>query len=363
MKNNHIVELDSWRGIMALLVAIFHYTVPNNFVSAELAVDFFFVLSGIVIQKSYFDKNMSVTGFFKKRVYRLYPLHLFALLILLVLFLGTIIFMHYPKNGDIVTSFGWQFPSDYYKDGVVFTFLQQLLFVNGLGFHPHHQYWNGASWSVSCELWVNLIFFIWLRKLSIPLVLLMAMFLYSILFVIFGRLGVHNEYVMYINSGMIRCLASFSLGVVLYRWLSPLKDKYNTIGYVSILYSILQILSCIVIFYVMFSNSHNYNDFLALIFILVTIAISFLQFNTILRYKILIFLGKISYSIYLMHYSVQYIMQSLLGMRFDYSLNGYVNLSIFILSSILIGFISYYYIEKNSQSIMDKISHKFKVVR
>ena len=54
MKNKHIIELDSWRGIMALLVAMFHYTVPNNFVSAELAVDFFFILSGIVIQKSCF---------------------------------------------------------------------------------------------------------------------------------------------------------------------------------------------------------------------------------------------------------------------------------------------------------------------
>lgn len=157
MKSKHIIELDSWRGIMALLVAIFHYTVPNNFVSAELAVDFFFILSGIVIQKSYFDKEMSSTEFFIKRLYRLYPLHLFSLIILLFLFLSTVFFVHYPKNGDLLTSFSWQFPADYYKDGIFFTFIQQVLFINGLGFHPHHQYWNGASWSVSCELWVNLI--------------------------------------------------------------------------------------------------------------------------------------------------------------------------------------------------------------
>ncbi|WP_373454878.1 acyltransferase family protein [Haemophilus haemolyticus] len=92
MKSKHIIELDSWRGIMALLVAIFHYTVPNNFVSAELAVDFFFILSGIVIQKSYFDKEMSSTEFFIKRLYRLYPLHLFSLIILLFLFLSTVFF-------------------------------------------------------------------------------------------------------------------------------------------------------------------------------------------------------------------------------------------------------------------------------
>lgn len=223
MKSKHIIELDSWRGIMALLVAIFHYTVPNNFVSAELAVDFFFILSGIVIQKSYFDKEMSSTEFFIKRLYRLYPLHLFSLIILLFLFLSTVFFVHYPKNGDLLTSFSWQFPADYYKDGIFFTFIQQVLFINGLGFHPHHQYWNGASWSVSCELWVNLIFFIWLRKLSIPLIILISIFIYSILFVTFGRLGVHNEYIMYMNSGVLRCLAGFSLGVIIYRWLEPIK--------------------------------------------------------------------------------------------------------------------------------------------
>lgn len=310
MKSKHIIELDSWRGIMALLVAIFHYTVPNNFVSAELAVDFFFILSGIVIQKSYFDKEMSSTEFFIKRLYRLYPLHLFSLIILLFLFLSTVFFVHYPKNGDLLTSFSWQFPADYYKDGIFFTFIQQVLFINGLGFHPHHQYWNGASWSVSCELWVNLIFFIWLRKLSILLIILISIFIYSILFVTFGRLGVHNEYIM-------------------------------------------------------FSNQHNYNDFLALIFILVAISISFMQFDTLLNrllnLRVLVFLGKISYSIYLMHYSVQYVMQSLLGMKFDFSLKGYINLVVFISIVILISTIVYFMVENRSTDIMKKASSYFKI--
>lgn len=361
MQNKHIIELDSWRGIMAMLVAIFHYTVPNNFVSAELAVDFFFILSGIVLQKSYFKRDINVIEFFKKRLYRLYPLHLFALSVLLFLFLGTVFFIHYPKTGSLLQAINWQFPPDYYKDGIFFTFIQQLIFINGLGFHPSHQYWNGAAWSVSVELWVNLIFFIWLRKYSTPLLILISFFIYSIIFVNFGRLGVHNEYVMYINSGFLRCLAGFGLGVVIYRWLEPIMS--STISRNSLFYSLLQIISCVVLFYIMFSNQHNYNDFLALLFILIIISVSLLQLNTplnnILRLKLFVFIGKISYSIYLMHYSVQYIMQSILNMRFSYSLNGYINILLFVISVIFLSGVSYFLIERNSKSIMNKISSMF----
>src|SRR3569832_1450988 len=58
----HFRVLDSWRGIAALLVALFHLNLysaiyPLDFVrNAYLFVDFFFVLSGFVITYSYGDR-------------------------------------------------------------------------------------------------------------------------------------------------------------------------------------------------------------------------------------------------------------------------------------------------------------------
>ncbi|KGQ33307.1 hypothetical protein P375_03695 [Gallibacterium genomosp. 2] len=363
--NNHIIELDSWRGIMAILVAIFHYTVPNNFISAELAVDFFFILSGIVVHMAYFDKGLSVKDFFIKRLVRLYPLHLFSLFIICILFIYTILFINYPLSNNLTLAFEWQFPNEYYKDGILFTFLQQIFFIQSLGFHPSNEFWNGASWSVSAELWVNLIFFIWMRRLSNYFLLIFSFILYTLLFVNFGRVSVHNEYILYINSSIIRCLAAFCIGCVLFRLLNPLRLKITNKRH--LFYSYLQSISIFILFYVMVKGEYNYNEFMAVIAIIVIISVSFLQLDTIinrsLKIGLLKFLGKISYSIYLTHYIVQYILQTILNLQFDTTskIEGGGNLLIFIFMTIFISYISYNLVEKNNAIIMKRLTSIFEI--
>src|SRR5215467_5563526 len=76
--------LDSWRGICAMMVVLYH--VPEFFFFSDLAVirsgwlfvDFFFVLSGFVITYAYGSElaNFRDAGqFIMKRFFRLYPLH------------------------------------------------------------------------------------------------------------------------------------------------------------------------------------------------------------------------------------------------------------------------------------------------
>ncbi|RUT82360.1 acyltransferase, partial [Mesorhizobium sp. M7A.T.Ca.US.000.02.1.1] len=80
--------LDSWRGICALLVALFHFPTASTisqsaFIgSSYLFVDFFFVLSGFVIASSYGDRlnqPEQVARFALVRFGRIYPLHLLML--------------------------------------------------------------------------------------------------------------------------------------------------------------------------------------------------------------------------------------------------------------------------------------------
>lgn len=77
--------LDGMRGIAAFCVMIYHYTtnigVMNN---ADLAVDFFFILSGFVIMHSYgarLQSNMGALEYIGKRCIRLYPMFIGGLLI------------------------------------------------------------------------------------------------------------------------------------------------------------------------------------------------------------------------------------------------------------------------------------------
>src|SRR5262249_55412493 len=86
--------LDSWRGICALLVALFHFMFPSHVAQSPLIhngwllVDFFFVLSGFVIAHAYADKLTgwaATVPFMIRRFGRVYPLH-FATLMFFVAF-------------------------------------------------------------------------------------------------------------------------------------------------------------------------------------------------------------------------------------------------------------------------------------
>src|SRR5438552_16908910 len=81
---NRFLVLDSWRGIAACLVALFHldaychlYGVPF-LRNSWLLVDFFFVLSCFVIAANYQQRlcdGFGVGRFLFLRLGRLYPLH------------------------------------------------------------------------------------------------------------------------------------------------------------------------------------------------------------------------------------------------------------------------------------------------
>jgi len=94
-------ELDSMRGLAALTVFLSHalgifltnevyvllkYSPVGVMFDGAAAVDLFFVLSGFVLAKPYFDneKNMNYLEFIVKRVFRIYPAFWFSLLVALI---------------------------------------------------------------------------------------------------------------------------------------------------------------------------------------------------------------------------------------------------------------------------------------
>lgn len=88
-KSGHRLQaLDGLRGVAALLVVLLHvewsnHLTDNNFVQhGYLAVDLFFILSGLVISSNYSYRLINLREarrFVGLRLFRLYPLHLVTL--------------------------------------------------------------------------------------------------------------------------------------------------------------------------------------------------------------------------------------------------------------------------------------------
>ena len=168
--------LDGLRGILALHVVVFHLLGPLPgaassveryapiLLQAWFPVDVFFVMSGFVMSYVYgatFAKE--VTGrdyylFFAARVARLYPVHLFALAILA---LGTLPFVY--RQPDFLSPEGryaW-------TAGLASLFMLHSPWID-------HRTWNYPSWSISAEWHAYALFpfaasFGWLRRPSVAI--------------------------------------------------------------------------------------------------------------------------------------------------------------------------------------------------
>ena len=87
MNQNHYNQLDVFRGLAALSACVVHFNYNSFFrkyFAMGLFVQLFFTLSGFVIFLNYHQKINKLSDFarfVKKRFKRLYPLHLFFLIL------------------------------------------------------------------------------------------------------------------------------------------------------------------------------------------------------------------------------------------------------------------------------------------
>lgn len=162
MISKQIHALTGIRGIAALWVVALHgaeYTgvsalLPvwsSNLINKGwLGVDLFFILSGFVIayvhQRDFHNLNYSlITNFLKLRLARIYPAHVVATLILVPVVLGATIFSIYSFSQEASASYGFK------------RLLFSITLTNGWGI-PNSNSWNFPSWSVASEWFAYLIF-------------------------------------------------------------------------------------------------------------------------------------------------------------------------------------------------------------
>jgi peptidoglycan/LPS O-acetylase OafA/YrhL len=150
------VPLESLRGVAALIVVVYHAVwmnpVTNSrfFMNGALMVDFFFVLSGFVIFHSYGDRLSSVRDFGRflwLRLGRLYPLHFAFLLVF-----AAIEALKYFAQ----VRFGIVADKPAFTVNGVSAFVQNLFLVHALS--PQPLTFNYPSWSISVEFYAYVLF-------------------------------------------------------------------------------------------------------------------------------------------------------------------------------------------------------------
>ena len=219
---NRFSALDSFRGICALLVALFHLSAASHFFylpfvrNAAIFVDFFFVLSGFVLAHAYSHKIQTAEDlkiFLIRRVGRLWPLHIF----MLVLF----ILLETAKWGLITATHIQAGEAPFTGSASIPAIFTNILLIHSLGFHGVET-WNGPSWSISTELWVNVIFgLVLLTHSKHSILITIAIMIVSVgALLIFnkGSLGATYDY------GIYRCLYGFFSGVIVHR----LYERFRT---------------------------------------------------------------------------------------------------------------------------------------
>jgi len=300
------VALDGLRGLAALFVVFYHAPWPTHFSATQfvqnayLSVDFFFVLSGFVIAANYAGAIVdaaSLRDFLQRRFFRLYPLHLLVLLTLVALET-----LKYFARGAIASEVppfnGPNSPS---------LLVESLLMAQGLGLE-NRLGWNPPSWSVSAEFATYLLYGLaatrgLLRRDRTMLVLAAAaMIVYFVVAITQQTLDV--TYFL----GLVRSVAGFSLGVAVQRF-SPSADRLTEAS----LWRLAPFVALAALATLALAKG-------ASVFIAIPLCVALvatLQFDRggvarLLSTGPMQFLGRTSYSIYLVHMPILYVATILL---------------------------------------------------
>jgi peptidoglycan/LPS O-acetylase OafA/YrhL len=286
------LALDALRGIAAVWVVYFHIYGGLGY----LAVDFFLVLSGFILSHRYLysGRPTSALEFINHRIARLYPLHLYTLLMFVV--------VHWFIY--------WTMPS--FPDGALFTFVQNLTLTHNIGLSPHGLTWNYPSWSVSVEFFVNILFvFLITRETRSGVLFLLGTLGILVLFMQHGQLNTQSEnYFGFLNSGLLRGMSSFVLGILSYRVYLFYRDDWRVERYAVWLEAVC-VLAVLGILWSRTGTSMGMDVFVPYLALLMVAIFAFEQGWLSRGLRKLAYLGEISYSVYLNHLVVLMLVRKL----------------------------------------------------
>jgi peptidoglycan/LPS O-acetylase OafA/YrhL len=296
----HFVALDGLRGLAALLVVFFHIGWPthltNNIFVANgyLAVDLFFVLSGFVIFQNYAEDVRNIQQlrrFFELRFFRVYPLHFVILSVLVGLEFGKLLAQTF---GNISEQPPFTLSNSYYALISNVLLLQGMHTLNDLS-------WNIPSWSISCEFFAYVVFGVLaltgaVRLRSFPLFAIVGGgLIYASLAIEYGNLDVTFDW------GILRCIAGFFFGSAIALigsiFCRVLRNPALAFLELAVAVAAVALMSLVT------------GSAVVLVIPLFVVAVALLQTDKgpiarLLKHRFVQYLGRVSYSIYMVQFTV-----------------------------------------------------------
>lgn len=286
------------------------------------AVPVFFVISGLVFANVYLthEKKETLHNFTIKRFARLYPLHLLTLVLILFL---QIIFYNLFGNYELYTF------NDFYH------FLLKITFILGWGFENGRSF-NEPVWTVGLEIAIYYIFFSLITIIKKNRMSIIFLVYFFFLFVDKAKLTEFSIIKDFINFFyFIEFAKLFFSGILIFFIIHQFKNSLKLFFFSSFLF----IFSFIGSF-----KLHIFCFSLVLLFVLM----DNLKLNKKLK-KIFIFLGSLTYSLYLLH-TLTFLIFLLLFKYFDITNIFYLNLTFifYLFFTFMLSVISYFYFEKKA---------------
>ncbi|MEK4742565.1 MULTISPECIES: acyltransferase family protein [unclassified Bacillus (in: firmicutes)] len=353
LMSKRIKELDSIRGLAALTVVFGHFclmlpSLPNSIKFSPLrflwaggeAVIVFYVLSGFVLSMALYHSKTNYWGYLIKRFVRIYIPYYFWIIITFALF---ILFSPYEVAG-LRDWFYDRWQGSITKIDIInhFVLLNNFFTEN----------YNPVIWSLAQEMRISIVFpllFLLFYKLSWKKTILFALS-FSLISVFLNMLhigkaeGFYNGY-----ADTLHFTSMFMVGMLLFKHQEKLiylyrnMKKFNkgfliALGIILYLYSIL-----------IYGFSRNDTTFLLKdwgvvigVSIFIIMAMSNLKVKAFLNKSVFVYLGEISYSIYLCHFPIMMVLFKLLYTKIPI----FFLLALCISMTILFSIVSYHLIEK-----------------
>ncbi|HZY78438.1 MAG TPA: acyltransferase [Cyclobacteriaceae bacterium] len=365
LKSDYLTSLTPLRGIAALFVIIFHCDLflgggGGLLISREtsplltkgyLMVDFFFVLSGFIMGYVYFKSfEENGMGSFRKfivaRFARIYPLHVFTFIWVLVIYAVANLTGTYHE--DWVSKLGnnlWAIPS-------------QLLLVHSMHLH-NWTTWNGPSWSISVEWWVYMLFptlvFLMMKTNALKKVLVLLVAWAGMwLIVLWIRptnplplpFPIPPQYTLDVTAdfGFLRCLFEFAWGVVFYQLFRSDWGRRIVSGTSFFLAMVAVMFVC------MHFDVYDTFTVITFPFIILSAAYNTTGVNRFFQWRPMQVMGDLSFSMYLTHFpvfgTVASVITAVFGVQQGFSTAmGWFICFVWIVLTLLVSAVTYKYIE------------------
>jgi len=302
---NHIKQLDSLRALAVMLVIINHWNIaPLDFISPEwkdvlgsAGVDIFFVLSGFLItrilleqraktQIEKIDTRLLIKNFYFRRALRIFPVY--------YLFVIGISLFQYYSIGHLLPEISYyvSYTTNYFKL-----------------FHESDHLSMGHLWSLAVEeqfylVWPWLILFIDQTKVLRTILIFIAIGIASM----YMLHTIKNHFYM-----TICCFQAFGAGGLL-AWLTIFKPdllkKAESITRLLAISGIILIILGVLFPYANFIPLRIKNTCIAFYLIIHLYQMQYnkkFTFGFFFNNPFIIYIGKISYGIYLFHISIPYV--------------------------------------------------------